>query len=58
MRTLNTTIQKGWRARLETETCADCGALPGKPCRVAYGQGPAAADPKLILDWAHTQRLT
>jgi hypothetical protein len=50
------TVPLGSRARLVTERCAACGATPGKPCRVAYGKGPANAKPSLILDWAHAQR--
>ena len=51
------TIPLGWRARISTETCADCGATSGNLCRVAYGKGPAGALPDHILDWAHTQRM-
>lgn len=56
MKTLNQTVPQGWRPRLANERCADCGAEPWQPCRVAFGKGPEGALPELTLDWAHTQR--
>jgi hypothetical protein len=54
MDTSSGVVTRGWRPRDTGETCADCGAAPGFPCRVAYGG--RVPDPLLVLSWGHRQR--